>query len=43
MARRPERVALGLGYPLPENLKEVLSLTISVGEQLDIEQLADEA
>jgi hypothetical protein len=31
------------GYPLPENLKEVLSLTINVGEQLDIEQLADEA
>jgi hypothetical protein len=31
------------GYPLPENLKEVLSLTIDVGEQLDIEQLADEA
>jgi hypothetical protein len=30
------------GYPLPENLNEVFSLTISVGEQLDLDQLTSD-
>jgi hypothetical protein len=31
------------GEPLPENLDEVFSLTVSIGEQLDLDQLATDA
>lgn len=30
------------GQPLPENLTEAVSLTVTVGAQLDLEQLADD-